>query len=139
MKYAFVRKLLILSALLIGQGIIAMAQQPAFDLEQQNALMERINVLTLDQNGALSDQVLVADIGSLLGRTDSALLRAAGAPNTPYLTVKRILADEEEYNENQIREGVSSKDPHQQVAMALLIAALEKIAELKKAREQRRQ
>ena len=139
MKHAFVKKLLVLSALLIGQGIIAMAQQHAFDLEQQNALMERINALTLDQNGALSDQVLVADIGNLLGRTDSALLRAASASNTPYLTVKRILADEEEYNESQLKEGISSKGPHQQVAMALLIAALEKIAELKKAHEQRRQ
>lgn len=131
MKYSFIKKMLVLSAILLDQSAFAMAPTEPSAVDKQ-ALMDRINQLTLNANGAISDQELIGDIGDFAEEYVDArtLLQIISSANVSYSVARTIVADEEKRSEFLLKLGLQG-----QAARALLMAALKKIVELKKQRQ----
>ncbi len=153
MKHNFVIKTLVVGALLLGQSAYAMVQQRSTaDVQEglataQKALMKRIDALTIQQDGSLSDANLVNDIHTFAGprgvqygvpkSPGAALLEKASDPNAPYEEAKKDLDHIQQFLAFIVTQGkdTSKQSPLHTAAETLYVAAIAKIAALKKARE----
>ena len=150
MKYNLVKKLLLLSALLLSQSAEAMSRQ-SFNSPQKKALIQRIQQLKLQEDGTFSDSTLVENIKSFAAIeaiSESPLfdetLNFISQPSTKSSQVRKSL--DELYNRiSRVASvgvpvfedgyGVVKVFGHREASDALLIALLQKVINLKEKQE----